>query len=208
MCNAHNHSYDCTCGFGGDTGGGSGGYGRYLATRSFRPASAGWAKDKGGTVDSYVNPNAHCPVCGDPVYFYRSPYDGRVFFDDLGWPWPKHGCTDNLREPRRTTRNSVSDYSSIPRSKWGAEGWAPLLASKVYLTRRPIIITGDFNNEFLELQVSALEIVDADSPIFLRVLSDMADLFELTFLRSDVAGTQGRKIVARCSSRIPFRNFA
>lgn len=41
-----------------------------------------------------VVPNARCPVCGAPVIFYRSPYDGRVFFDPpLGPPWPKHPCT-------------------------------------------------------------------------------------------------------------------
>lgn len=47
------------------------------------------------TYPSYVNPNARCPVCGVEVYFYQSPYGGRVFFDDLGPPWPKHPCTDN-----------------------------------------------------------------------------------------------------------------
>jgi hypothetical protein len=49
------------------------------------------------TTASYVNPNAHCPVCGERVFFYQSPHGGRVFFDNLGWPWPKHGCTDNPR---------------------------------------------------------------------------------------------------------------
>lgn len=43
---------------------------------------------------SYVNPDAECPVCHQRVFFYRSPHGGRVFFDDLGWPWPKHPCTD------------------------------------------------------------------------------------------------------------------
>lgn len=47
------------------------------------------------SADSYVNPNAFCPVCGDQVFFYQSRYGGRVFFDNLGWPWPKHRCTDN-----------------------------------------------------------------------------------------------------------------
>lgn len=46
------------------------------------------------TIDSYVNPNATCPVCGKTVFFYQSPHGGRVFFDALGWPWPKHPCTD------------------------------------------------------------------------------------------------------------------
>jgi len=47
------------------------------------------------SLKSYVDPNAICPVCGDVVFFYQSPNGGRVFFDDLGWPWPKHPCTDN-----------------------------------------------------------------------------------------------------------------
>src|SRR5580698_4295669 len=47
------------------------------------------------TYPSYINPNARCPVCGAFVYFYQSPYGGRVFFDELGPPWPKHPCTDN-----------------------------------------------------------------------------------------------------------------
>lgn len=46
-------------------------------------------------IESYVNPNAICPVCGDQVYYFQSQYGGRVFFDALGWPWPKHPCTDN-----------------------------------------------------------------------------------------------------------------
>ncbi len=47
----------------------------------------------------YVNPNAKCPVCGDAVYFYANEHGSRVFFDELGPPWPKHPCTDNPHEP-------------------------------------------------------------------------------------------------------------
>jgi len=54
------------------------------------------------TVVSYVNPNAYCPVCGKQVFYYQSSHGGRVFFDNLGWPWPKHGCTDNPRSQRGT----------------------------------------------------------------------------------------------------------
>jgi hypothetical protein len=69
--------------------------------------AGGWCSGYGGgssnttsnepfkSYTSYVNPNARCPVCHEQVYFYQSPFGGRVFFDDLGWPWPKHGCTDN-----------------------------------------------------------------------------------------------------------------
>lgn len=48
-------------------------------------------------LSTYLTPNALCPICGKSVYFYQSPYGGRVFFDDLGWPWPKHPCTDDAR---------------------------------------------------------------------------------------------------------------
>jgi hypothetical protein len=59
---------------------------------------------------SYVNPNARCPVCQEPVYFYQSPDGGRVFFDDLGPPWPKHPCTDSNQS---WSREKVSLLDSI-----------------------------------------------------------------------------------------------
>src|SRR5688572_22851308 len=46
------------------------------------------------SYESFVNPNASCPVCGERVFFYQSILGGRVFFDELGPPWPKHPCTD------------------------------------------------------------------------------------------------------------------
>lgn len=53
----------------------------------------------------YVNPNARCPVCGQAVFFYSNEFGSRVYFDDLGHPWPKHPCTDNQkglhRDPTR-----------------------------------------------------------------------------------------------------------
>lgn len=54
------------------------------------------------SVEAYVNPNAYCPVCGEKVFYYQSRYGGRVFFDDLGWPWPKHPCTDNSDRPLKS----------------------------------------------------------------------------------------------------------
>ena len=53
---------------------------------------------------SYVTPNALCPVCGAAVFFYRSEAGGCVFFDDLGWPWPKHPCTDDVRSQKSPVR--------------------------------------------------------------------------------------------------------
>lgn len=195
MCNAQNHSFDCPCGFGGDTGGGGRARTRTGFVSSLERYSAGWAEDSGGTVESYVNPNAHCPVCQAPVFFYRSPYNGRVFFDRLGWPWPKHGCTDNRLEPRRITRDSTSSIPGIE-PEWRIQGWQPLVSARVYSSGDRLQITGDFQDEFLELYLSTGQSADCAGPIFVRKQPDKADIFEITFLQSDPFGTSAQSVIA------------
>jgi len=46
-------------------------------------------------TSTFVNPNADCPVCGAPVFFYQNAVGSRLCFDELGPPWPKHPCTDS-----------------------------------------------------------------------------------------------------------------
>lgn len=55
-----------------------------------------------GRLASFTIPNATCPVCGARVFFYQNEYGSRVFFDDLGPPWPKHPCTDSGAASART----------------------------------------------------------------------------------------------------------
>jgi hypothetical protein len=203
MCNAYNHFYDCPCGFGPGNGGG-GRPGRSFVFTRYEPISGGWAKDNGGTVASYVNANAHCPVCGEAVYFYRSPYDGRVFFDDLGWLWPKHGCTDNSRDPRRATRDSVVNLIPKPVPQWRSEGWEPLLSAWVVRKRSGLFITGDFRDQFVELKIITEESIDHDSPIFVREHREKPGFFEVNFLRSDPLVTRDRIAPAQCITRISY----
>lgn len=59
-----------------------------------------------GATSAFVIPNAHCPVCGAPVFFYQNLWGSRVFFDELGSPWPKHPCTDS------TAKNVQSETSA------------------------------------------------------------------------------------------------
>ncbi|WP_249306494.1 hypothetical protein [Rhodobacter capsulatus] len=73
----------------------------------------------GWTHDCYLDPNASCPVCGARVYFYQSRHGGRVLFDDVGWPWPKHGCTDDDQRSIRVKR-APSGRSRVFRDKSGA----------------------------------------------------------------------------------------
>jgi hypothetical protein len=126
MCNSFNHHPSCTCGFGGDGHAGSSygnshGYG-------LRSLSAGV------TFESFIYPTS-CPVCGAPVYFYRSPYDGRVFFDDLGSPWPKHPCTDSSlnKNVAHVISNdySPSNYLNHLRPKF-KEGWDLFIVDSIY----------------------------------------------------------------------------
>lgn len=42
----------------------------------------------------WAEPNARCPVCGAAVYFYKNEAGSRVYFDEIGPPWPKHPCLD------------------------------------------------------------------------------------------------------------------
>ena len=111
MCNAWNHRPGCICGWGG--------FGFHSSNSVFLVSPP-----KLGTWESYVNPSAACPVCGAPVFFYQSRSGGRVFFDELGPPWPKHPCTDNGREPvpRVSTKTRVSAAPD-----WVKVGWSPLL---------------------------------------------------------------------------------
>lgn len=57
--------------------------------------AAAWEISRSPKLAAWVNPNAQCPVRGSPVYFYGNAAGSRVFFDELGPPWPKHPCTDN-----------------------------------------------------------------------------------------------------------------
>jgi hypothetical protein len=117
MCNAWNHPPGCTCGFGGD-GHLGGGYSYTDLIRIYidRLRLSEFLINP-QIFESYVNPNAICPVCGAMVFFYQSPYGGRVYFDELGPPWPKHPCTDNGDIPRQ----NKSDRNTIP--EWVNHNW-------------------------------------------------------------------------------------
>ncbi len=45
-----------------------------------------------GHSDDFCRPST-CPICDGSVYFVRHN-GGSVWFDSLGYPWPKHACFD------------------------------------------------------------------------------------------------------------------
>lgn len=125
-CNAFNHPSNCDCGWGGQGYGGA----RSGPTHSEQliPFFATyWTPSRRNIYDSYVNPNAKCPVCGASVFFFQASNGGRVFFDELGPPWPKHPCTDMSSHhwtPREFILSARKPDSPI---QWQDDGWEPVL---------------------------------------------------------------------------------
>jgi len=122
----NNHYPDCTCGWC---------IGGWRNAASFRtieqPNTPPSWPGQCATLKTYTDPNAFCPVCGASVFFYASPFGGRVFFDELGPPWPKHPCTDNgpLLVPREYSVRTVRNAEKIP--IWRLNGWLPVTIEEV-----------------------------------------------------------------------------
>lgn len=117
----YNHPADCPCGW------------------CVKESSTGWAKPapsvpffprQFSTYESFVDPNARCPVCGESVFFYQSPYGGRVFFDDLGPPWPRHPCTSSEPLAKQSRPQSRLSHRAVP--QWQGSGWEPLKIVRTY----------------------------------------------------------------------------
>ena len=41
-----------------------------------------------------------CRYCGGKVFYHENEYGARVFFEELGQPWPKHRCREYLNRHR------------------------------------------------------------------------------------------------------------
>lgn len=95
-CNAWNHPPDCNCGWGGDTGSGD---------KEHRLASYGLP----GTQSTHP---AICPVCGANVFYYENDFGSKVWFDELGYPWPKHPCFTSDPVRSRLVIDSVKKYDA------------------------------------------------------------------------------------------------
>jgi hypothetical protein len=210
-CNAWNHGANCPCDFRGGHGyGGRGSGRRAFFADAVEQLSPGWSRARGdGAVASYVNPNARCPVCHAPVIFYRSPYDGRVFFNPpLGPPWPKHPCTDNSgwRSPAWRGGHGSLPVRAAPTSIMPAtrtiepspqeEGWEPLCSSKTHVSEGRMVLTGDLGGQFTELWLFDVPTFDRDGPILTRAREEAPGFHVIAVLRSDHSGTRERYHIA------------
>lgn len=79
----------------------------------------------------WLKPNAQCPVCGASVYFWSNENGSRVYFDEMGPPWPKHACTDG--------RLAVSAW---------AVNWRPRSGYRAKSQPGTVAHSGDFRDRF------------------------------------------------------------
>ncbi|MEH0927022.1 hypothetical protein [Micromonospora sp. CPCC 205558] len=126
----------------------------------------------------WISPNARCPLCGAPVYFYANEHGSRVFFDELGPPWPKHPCTDNPTRHVTATGGrqapSPRDFSIAQRpSDMRDRRWKPYVVKGITIedgqpriTLRPLNGTGRETSwtvsELLPLRAHDLVFLRAD----------------------------------------------
>ncbi|WP_097010311.1 hypothetical protein [Pseudodesulfovibrio profundus] len=95
------------------------------------------------------------------VFYYQSPNGGRVFFDELGPPWPKHPCTVKYKTaakgicPSDVGREvSAADYS------WGLDGWEPYVDIKCRRWEEAYVVTGLYKRRKLELKFKSNKLKD------------------------------------------------
>lgn len=80
--------------------------------------------------ESFVNPNTKCPICGASVFYYESPYGGKVYFDSLGPPWPKHPCINSIK---------IEAKRQYFLNKWQYESWKPLKIMEIEVYENNIL---------------------------------------------------------------------
>lgn len=158
-CNAHNHPPGCNCGWGGIF---------YETTRFLTQAD--WTQAK-----SHTNPNAKCPVCSQPVFFYRSSDGGAVFFDQLGPPWSKHPCTDNSQDAPKQGAETLQR---------ACEGWWPLLRSHTLLYTQPLpnkegVLICDEEERVIFVKGS-IKVLGKDVPVWIKRESGNPGVYKIS----------------------------
>lgn len=160
MGRGYNHKPWCTCGWCSSSGRGN----RHTCTSVV--SSAGSIQESVyerfgispivPTYESYTIPNARCPVCGALVFFYQSANGGRVFFDALGPPWPKHPCTSKESSKRIYNPKAVAAIQPVEEKRvfsWVDEGWYPFNIQESYKDKGWYKIFGTLHGENLSFYV-------------------------------------------------------
>ena len=146
MCNASNHHIGCTCGFGGE-----GHLGKRTEGNFYRIAKEtiitfnGYRHFEYQNYNSFIFPNAKCPVCKRAVYFLKLQNGGRVFFDEIGPPWPKHKCIHG-NEDNEILLEFAKYEKGVYEQKWQLKGYIPFEIKKVINSEKIFIVYFNYND--------------------------------------------------------------
>src|SRR6185295_14614420 len=129
------------------------------------------------TYQSFVRPNAFCPHCKRKIFFYRSPFGGRKFFDALGPPWPAHACLDTALIKKRFGDEKTGWL-------WQRDSWQPFVCLTATDGGSGItIINGYFalSRKPLELSASNAPSEILKTPVVIRELRGEKDIYECSY---------------------------
>lgn len=117
-------------------------------------------------VDSWLDPNATCPVCGASVFFYSNGYGSRVYFDALGPPWPKHWCTDtsDTRGRSGVADQSTSATSPIPGATRQTPPQSPAFGAEDVYRVRSVVNQGKRRRVTLESALGTVLDIEISPP--------------------------------------------
>lgn len=169
-CNAHGHPPSCNCGWGGVF---------HAPTVAGEYGAGYWSR-----AGSHTTPNAKCPVCKASVFFYRSSDNGRVYFDDLGPPWPKHPCTDNGSA-------KAVPFTTMAHKK----GWWPFYCKSIMPLQDSVgsvLLDVDDRSLFTKQTPNLL---NTEAPVWIRPLDRKKGEYEASTLTTSKGITHERRFI-------------
>lgn len=127
------------------------------------------------------------------MFYYESPYGGKVYFDHMGPPWPKHPCMDTYEQSAPHTKVSgrkigvsfVSQLKPLPIKI--EDGWMPVYCFEIHVSNRlpdyldfALFDTENRKHLFAKLP---RHLVDSRSPILIRRIKDQLN-YEISTLNA------------------------
>lgn len=134
-------------------------------------------------------PNSTCPVCCEPVFYYRNDWGSSVFFDHLGPPWPKHPCTDSSRPiPFANSKLLPKNNPAIDDGWVNAELIDAIFHEDLICEFHCSLVEGDkivlyVSSSYVE-NIANIQFLSQESICFLKPVS--SDVFKISLLSDDL----------------------
>lgn len=141
------------------------------------------------------------------MFFYQSPFGGKVFFDELGPPWPKHPCTDsglgmNLGGQRSSLAHkqhsgNTTTANRLPRAP--RAGWAPLVVERM-VPKGPVdlMITDKMLNALGKAVIPVPTMSYRNRPLFWRRSPTDPSQIQVASFSDSAEGIRGIEVSVPC----------